>query len=140
MILSLSRTRRRCSQSDMTELDEASGPVKDRRPSDSCLLLLLKNASVRNAGLVMPADFRPRTATEPPPTFPFLESQCQRAAFRHELLLCQRSNTARKTVARRAAWRGYIGRRLTAVKRENRALAAFLPRRKIDDHPEHAHG
>jgi hypothetical protein len=56
-------------------------------------------------------------ATEPPPTFPFLESQCQRAALRHELLLCQRSNTARKDVARRAAWRGYIGRWLMPVKR-----------------------
>ena len=51
MILSLSRTRRRCSQSDMTELDEASGPVKDRRPSDSCLVLLLKNASVRKCSI-----------------------------------------------------------------------------------------
>jgi hypothetical protein len=43
-------------------------------------------------------DLHPRTATEPPPTFPFLESQCQRAALRHELLICQRSSAARKIV------------------------------------------
>src|SRR5665213_2292374 len=33
---------------------------------------------------------------EPPPTFPFLESQCQRAVSEHELSFCQRRNTARK--------------------------------------------
>jgi hypothetical protein len=44
-------------------------------------------------------NLHPRTATEPPPTFPFLESQCQRAALRHELLLCQRSSAARKIVS-----------------------------------------
>jgi hypothetical protein len=37
-----------------------------------------------------------REATEPPPTFPFLESQCQRAAFRREFSFWQRSDTARK--------------------------------------------
>ncbi len=37
-----------------------------------------------------------RVATEPPPTFPFLESQCQRAAFQREFSFWQRSNTARK--------------------------------------------
>src|SRR5579864_129107 len=101
-------------------------PLEDRRPSDSCLVLLLKNASVRNARLVMPANFRSRAATEPPPTFPFLESQCQRAALRHEISLCLRSKAARKTVARRAAWSGYIGRRLTPVKRENRRNRALF--------------
>ena len=48
--------------------------------------------------MVLPANSRSRAATEPPPTFPFLESQCQRAALRHELSLCQRSNAARKNV------------------------------------------
>jgi hypothetical protein len=66
-------------------------------------VLLLKNASVRNARLVLPVSSRPRTATEPPPTFPFLESQCQRAALRHELLLYRRSKAARKVGAQRAA-------------------------------------
>jgi hypothetical protein len=51
----------------------------------------------------------PRAATEPPPTFPFLESQCQRAAFWHELSLCQRSGAARKIVPAGGADRVYRG-------------------------------
>ncbi len=40
--------------------------------------------------------FAIRDATEPPPTFPFLKSQCQRARLKHEFPSCQRRNTARK--------------------------------------------
>jgi hypothetical protein len=42
-------------------------------------LVLQKNASVRNARCIVPVSLTSRAATEPPPTFPFLESQCQRA-------------------------------------------------------------
>ncbi len=42
------------------------------------LVFLLRNASVRNARLVVPRACA-LSSDEPPPTFPFLESQCQRA-------------------------------------------------------------
>jgi len=52
-------------------------------------------------------------ATEPPPTFPFLESQCQRTRQRREISSCQRRNTARKTDSPAggvgAVYRGLIG-------------------------------
>jgi len=46
---------------------------------------------------------------EPPPTFPFLESQCQRAVSKRELPFCQRRNAVRKVVPsgrRGAVYRG----------------------------------
>jgi hypothetical protein len=100
----------------MTELDAFRTEV--RHDIHSCLVLLLKNASVRKCSIGLPVSSHSRAATEPPPTFPFLESQCQRAALRHELSLCQRSKAARKNEPRRAARRGYIGRWLKRVKQE----------------------
>jgi len=96
----------------------ATGPVKIRRTSEfmSCLIAEERERSECSIGL--PVSSYSRAATEPPPTFPFLESQCQRAALRHELSLCQRSKATRKNEPRRAARRGYIGRWLRRVKRE----------------------
>jgi hypothetical protein len=58
-----------------------------------------------------------REATEPPPTFPFLESQSQRAVFRREFSFWQRNNTARKATPR-AAWARCIGGLTGCVKRK----------------------
>jgi len=104
----------------------ASGPVKIRRTSEfmSCLIAEERERSECSIGL--PVRSYSRAATEPPPTFPFLESQCQRAALRHELLLCQRSKAARKNEPRRAARTGYIGRWLRRVKRESGQSGGFF--------------
>src|SRR5215467_6976890 len=57
-------------------------------------------------------DRRPRTSpyaswqAEPPPTFPFLESQCQRAPTKGEFSFCSRWNAARKTRPAKRRGRG----------------------------------
>ena len=56
--------------------------LEERERSDSSIRLLKAFALSR--------------ATEPPPTFPFLDSQCQRAGLWRELPSCQRRRTARK--------------------------------------------
>ena len=45
-------------------------------------------------------------AIEPPPTFPFLESQCQRAAFEREFFILPETKHRPQGVAQRAARRG----------------------------------
>jgi len=62
---------------------------------------LILQSRQKNASLELDLEFArlsPDVAIKPPPTFPFLESQCQRAILGRELPSCQRSNTARKTV------------------------------------------
>jgi hypothetical protein len=65
----------------------AFGSVKIRKTSEfmSCLIAEERERSECSIGL--PVSTHSRAATEPPPTFPFLESQCQRAALRHELYI-----------------------------------------------------
>src|SRR3974390_3549576 len=57
-------------------------------------------------------------ATEPPPTFPFLESQCQRAVSGTNFHHAREATPPARPLARRAAWARYIGGRLMPVKRE----------------------
>ena len=60
------------------------------------MFVFAEERELRNGSIHLRIAFAIREATEPPPTFPFLESQCQRAAFRREFSFWQRSNTARK--------------------------------------------
>jgi len=64
-------------------------------PEHTCLSLQ-KNASFEMARFIVRMTCVIRDATEPSPTFPFLESQCQRAVFRREFSFWQRNNTACK--------------------------------------------
>ena len=85
----------------------------------NALLLLSRqrNASYNRAQSSVPG-LVSGVAIEPPPASPFLKSQCQRAASRHEKLVCQRHNTARKTFTSQAAWARYIGGGRRPVKQE----------------------
>jgi len=60
------------------------------------MFVFAEERELRNGSIHLRIAFAMRDATEPSPTFPFLESQCQRAAFRREFSFWQRSNTARK--------------------------------------------
>ena len=60
------------------------------------MFVFAEERELRNGSIHLRIAFAIREATEPPPTFPFLESQCQRAAFRREFSFWQRSDTARK--------------------------------------------
>ena len=59
-------------------------------------VLLQKKRERSECSIQCAQGLRPGHATEPPPTFPFLESQCQRARRWRDLPSCQRRITARK--------------------------------------------
>jgi hypothetical protein len=82
---------------NMTESDEPPGPWRTRAPI-RIHVFFAEERERSECSIRFARGLTHEHATEPPPTFPFLESQCQRAALRHELLLCQRSNAARKIV------------------------------------------
>ena len=64
-------------------------------------------------------------AIEPPPTFPFLESQCQRADLARIFILPEKQHRL-QGLALRAAWAAYIGGRPNSVKCEIDRNSAFL--------------
>ena len=89
------------------------------------LLSRQRNASLNRAQSSLPG-FTSGVAIEPPPTSPFLKSQCQRAAPRREQSVCQRRNTARKAFASRAVWARYIGGCGGPVKPDSVDISAFF--------------
>ena len=65
-----------------------------------------------------------RPAIEPPPTFPFLESQCQRADSSANFHSARTLQPSARSVLR-PAWAGYIGGHVCPVKPVFRPLCAF---------------
>jgi hypothetical protein len=67
--------------------------------TETTCLTLQKKRERSDSSIQYAQDLRLEQATEPPPTFPFLESQCQRALFWREFSSCQENYAARKVIA-----------------------------------------
>lgn len=110
----------------MTEFWLPSTPCGAKIHRNINLVVLLRNASVRNARLVVSRSLRFRTTVEPPPTFPFLESQCQRttssANFHSTFEAPPLATGCRCAPAR---W-GCIGAGSGTVKRKNALRRSFF--------------
>ena len=93
------------------EVRGASGPVTGPKTHRTCMSLCLAEereqstlCSIHYAPKLIALDTRGKP--KPPPTFPFLESQCQRARIQGEISFCQRWIAARKKCARERRGRG----------------------------------